>query len=178
MLFRLAHAEPSLFTALVTLGTHRATSRGIPSAYLERCIHDQGVKDIAEILRLHTELVYSEPEMEEPAERTIRSRLSLPRETSLSFFDPDPTKDIMPLLTGIKAPGWSLMGARIASSHLPQPRRSWRIYECAAVTRSSGRVTFRSSRQPPEFCNVVKCFVRQSLEAADFGLEPPRAPKP
>ena len=66
MLFRLAHAEPSLFTALVTLGTPPSDfSRAFHPAYLERCIHDQGVKDIAEILRLHTELVYSEPEMEE-----------------------------------------------------------------------------------------------------------------
>jgi hypothetical protein len=82
MLFRLAHAEPSLFTALVTLGAPPSDfSRAFNPVYLERCIHDQRVKDVAEIVRLHTELVYSEPEMEELRERTIQSRLSLPRDT-------------------------------------------------------------------------------------------------
>ena len=105
MLLRLAHAEPSLFSHLITLGAPPSDfSRAFYPTYLERCSRDQEMKDIAEILRLHTELVFSEPEMQELRERTIRSRLSLPRETILSFFDPDPTKDVLPLLAGISTP--------------------------------------------------------------------------
>ena len=121
------------------------------------------MKDIVEILRLHTELVYSEPEMEELRERTIRSRLSLPRETILSFFDPDPTKDIMPLLTGITAPVLVTHGredrviafaaAEEIVAHLPNAR----LY---AFERKGHLPIFTATT---EFCNVVRCFVRQSL---------------
>ena len=125
------------------------------------------VKDIAEILRLHTELVFSEPEMEELRERTIRSRLSLPRETILSFFDPDPTKDVMPLLAGITDAGAGHPWAR-GSRHRVCRSRGDRgeSTECAACTRSSGRVTFPIFTATTEFCNVVRCFVRTGTATA------------
>jgi len=150
MLFRLAHAEPSLFTALVTVGAPASDfSRTFNPVYLERCIHDKGVKDVTEILRVHTELVYSEPEMEELRERTIRSRLSLPHETLLSFFDPDPTKDVMPLLSAITAPVLVAHGREDRSSHLLRPRKSRRVSRMRSCARLTGRATFPSSRQRP-----------------------------
>jgi pimeloyl-ACP methyl ester carboxylesterase len=164
MLLRLAHAEPSLFIRLVTVGAPPSDfSRAFHPAYLERCIHDQGVKDVAEILRLHTELVYSEPEMEELRERTIRSRLSLPRETILSFFDSDPTKDVMSLLTGITTPVLVTHG------------REDRVIAFAAAEEIAARLpnawlyVFERKGHLPiftattEFCDVVRRFVRQSL---------------
>ena len=164
MLFRLAHAESGLFTALVTLGAPTSDfSRTFHPAYLERCIHYQGVKDVAEILRVHTELVFSEPEVEELRERTIRSRLALSRETILSFFDPDPTKDIMPLLTGITAPVMVTHGredrviafaaAKEIAARLPNARLH-------AFERKGHLPIFTATT---EFCNVVRSFVRQSL---------------
>ena len=164
MLFRLAHAEPSLFTALVTLGTPPSDfSRAFHPAYLERCIHDQGVKDIAEILRLHTELVFSEPEMQELRERTIRSRLSLPRETILSFFDPDPTKDVLPLLAGISTPVLVTHGredrviAFAAAEEIAASLPNARLY---AFERKGHLPIFTATT---EFCNVVRRFVREAL---------------
>jgi pimeloyl-ACP methyl ester carboxylesterase len=165
MLFRLAHAEPSLFTALVTVGAPPSDfSRAFQPAYLERwCINNQGVKDVAEIVRVHTELVYSEPEMEELRERAIRSRLTLPRETILSFFDPDPTKDVMPLLSAITAPVLVAHGredrlvafaaAEEISARLPNARLH-------AFERKGHLPIFTATT---EFCNVVRSFVRQSL---------------
>jgi pimeloyl-ACP methyl ester carboxylesterase len=161
MLFRLAHAEPSLFTALIVLGTPPSDySRAFHPAYLER---RQGVKDVADIVRLHTELVYSEPEMEELRERTIRSRMLLPRETLLSFFDPDPTKDVMPLLSAITAPVLVAHGredrlvafaaAEQIAAHLPHAQ----LY---AFERKGHLPIFTATT---EFCNVVRRFVRQSL---------------
>jgi class 3 adenylate cyclase/pimeloyl-ACP methyl ester carboxylesterase len=164
MLFRLAHAEPSLFTALVTLGAPPSDfSRTFHPAYLERCIHDRGVKDVGEILRLHTELVFSEPEMQELRERTIRSRLSLPRETILSFFDPDPTKDVMSLLAGITAPVLVTHGredrviAFAAAEEIAARLPNARLY---AFERKGHLPIFTATT---EFCNVVRSFVRQSL---------------
>ena len=164
MLFRLAHAEPSLFTGLVALGTPPGDfSRTFNPVYLERCIHDKGVKDVADIIRVHTELVYSEPEMEELRERTIRSRLSLPRETLLSFFDPDPTKDVMPLLSAIPAPVLVAHGredrlitfaaAEEIASRLPHAQ----LY---AFDRKGHLPIFTATT---EFCDVVRRFVQQSL---------------
>src|SRR5205085_36440 len=105
MLLKLAYAEPYLFTRLVTLGTPPSdVSRSFHPSYARRHLSEPEAKDIADVVRLHTELVFSEPEMRELREWTIRNRLSLPRETLLSFFDPDPSKDIMPLLADIRLP--------------------------------------------------------------------------
>jgi class 3 adenylate cyclase/pimeloyl-ACP methyl ester carboxylesterase len=164
MLLRLAHAEPSRFVALVTLGAPPSDfSSAFHPAYLERCIHDQGVKDVAEILRLHTEIVFSEPEMQELRERTIRSRLYLPRETILSFFDPDPTKDIMPLLAGITTPVLVAHGredrviAFAAAEEIAARLPHARLY---AFERKGHLPIFTATT---EFCGVVRRFVRQSL---------------
>jgi pimeloyl-ACP methyl ester carboxylesterase/DNA-binding winged helix-turn-helix (wHTH) protein len=164
ILFRLAHAEPSLFAALVTLGAPPSDlSRAFHPAYLERCIHDQGVKDVAEILRLHTELVFSEPEMQELRERTIRSRLSLPRETILSFFDPDPTKDVKPLLTRIRMPVLVTHGredrviAFAAAEEIAAGLPDARLY----AFEGKGHLPIFTATT--EFCNVVRCFIRRSL---------------
>jgi pimeloyl-ACP methyl ester carboxylesterase len=164
MLFRLAHAEPSLFTALVTVGAPASDfSRTFNPVYLERCIHDKGVKDVTEILRVHTELVYSEPEMEELRERTIRSRLSLPHETLLSFFDPDPTKDVMPLLSAITAPVLVAHGREdrlIAFAAAEEIAARLPNAQLCAFDRKGHVPIFTATT---EFCNVVRRFVRQSL---------------
>jgi class 3 adenylate cyclase/pimeloyl-ACP methyl ester carboxylesterase len=162
MLFRLAHAEPNLFTRLITLGAPpNDFSRTFHPTYLK--LHDQGVKDVAEILRLHTELVFSEPEMQELRERTIRSRLSLPRETILSFFDPDPTKDVMPFLAGITTPVLVIHGredrviAFAAAEEIAARLPNARLY---AFDRRGHLPIFTATT---EFCNVVRRFVREAL---------------
>jgi pimeloyl-ACP methyl ester carboxylesterase len=101
--------------------------------------------------------------MEELRERTIRSRLSLPRETILSFFDSDPTKDVMSLLTGITTPVLVTHG------------REDRVIAFAAAEEIAARLpnawlyVFERKGHLPiftattEFCDVVRRFVRQSL---------------
>ena len=161
MLFRLAHAEPSLFTALIVLGTPPGDfSRTFQPVYLERC---QGVKDVAEIIRVHTEFVFSEPEMAELRERTIRSRLSLPRETLLSFFDPDPTKDVMPLLSAITAPVLVAHGREdrlITFAAAEQIAARLPHAQLCAFERKGHLPIFTATT---EFCNAVRRFVRQSI---------------
>jgi len=121
------------------------------------------VKDVAEILRQHTEFVFSEPEMQELRERTIRSRLSLPRETILSFFDPDPTKDVMSLLSGITAP------VLVAHGREDRLIAFAAAEEIAALLPNAQLYSFERKGHLPiftattEFCSVVRRFVRQSL---------------
>jgi class 3 adenylate cyclase/pimeloyl-ACP methyl ester carboxylesterase len=164
MLLRLAHAEPNLFSHLITLGAPPSDfSRAFYPAYLERCTRDQEMKGITEILRLHTERVFSESEMQELRERTIRSRLSLPRETILSFFDPDPTKDVMPLLAGISTPVLVTHGredrviAFAAAEEIAAALPNARLY---AFERKGHLPIFTATT---EFCHVVRRFVRESL---------------
>jgi pimeloyl-ACP methyl ester carboxylesterase len=112
---------------------------------------------------VHTEFVFSEPEMKELRERTIRSRLSLPRETLLSFFDPDPTKDVMPLLSAITAPVLVAHGredrliafaaAEEIAAHLPNA-------QLCAFDRKGYVPIFTATT---DFCNAVRRFVRQSI---------------
>jgi pimeloyl-ACP methyl ester carboxylesterase len=163
MLLRLAHAEPSLFQALVALGTPPGDfSVLFHPLYLER-IHDKGVKDVAELMRVHTELVFSEPEMEELRERTIRSRLSLPRETLLSFFDHDPTKDVLPLLSAITAPVLVAHGREdrlIAFAAAEEIAARLPNAQLCAFDRKGHVPIFTATT---EFCNAVRRFVRQSI---------------
>jgi class 3 adenylate cyclase/pimeloyl-ACP methyl ester carboxylesterase len=164
MLFRLAHTEPSLFAALVALGTPMGdSSRTFNRVYLERCIHEEGMKDIAELMRVHTEFVYSEPEMKELRERTIRSRLSLPPETLRSFFDPDPTKDVMPLLSAITAPVLVAHGREdrlIAFAAAEEIAARLPNAQLCAFDRKGHLPIFTATT---DFCNAVRLFIRRSL---------------
>ena len=121
------------------------------------------MKDVAEIIRVHTEFVFSEPEMAELRERTIRSRLSLPRETLLSFFDPDPTKDVMPLLSAITAPVLVAHGREdrlITFAAAEQIAARLPHAQLCAFERKGHLPIFTATT---EFCNAVRRFVLQSL---------------
>ena len=112
---------------------------------------------------MHTELVFSEPEMQELRERTIRSRLLLPRETFLSFFDPDPTKDVMPLLSAITAPVLVAHGREdrlIAFAAAEEIAARLPNAQLCAFERKGHLPIFTATT---EFCNVVRRFVRESL---------------
>jgi len=116
-----------------------------------------GSEDIAEILRLHTEARLFRARDGGAAGAHNPSRLSLPRETILSFFDPI-HEGYHAASHRIKAPVLVTHGARIASSHC----RSEEI-----VAHLPNARLYASSRKgsPPiftattDFCNVVKCFV-------------------
>jgi pimeloyl-ACP methyl ester carboxylesterase len=87
----------------------------------------------------------------------------LPRETILSFFDPDPTKDIMPLLAGITTPVLVAHGredrviAFAAAEEIAARLPHARLY---AFERKGHLPIFTATT---EFCGVVRRFVRQSL---------------
>jgi pimeloyl-ACP methyl ester carboxylesterase len=158
MLFKLAYAEPHLFSRLVTLGAPPSDfSRAYQPLYLKGLRIDL---ELADVVRLHTELVYSEPEMRELREQTIRTRLLLPRETILSFFDPDPSKDIMPLLASIRLPVLvahgrkDLLVAFIAAEEIAAGLQNAQLY----AFEGKGHLPIFTATA--EFCDVLRRFVR------------------
>ena len=105
LLLRLAHAEPRLFSKLATIGCPPGQpEQFFAEAYLRlnRGLLDKG--DIEGIVSLHTTFVFSEPATRELRDLFVRSRLELPKETLFSFFDPDPTIEVTPMLGEIAVP--------------------------------------------------------------------------
>jgi class 3 adenylate cyclase/pimeloyl-ACP methyl ester carboxylesterase len=160
LLLKLAHAEPRLFTKLVTIGALTGSySRPFDPRYLDK---NAGLEneDVAHLIRSHTEMVFSEPEMRELRELTIRSRLLLPRETILSFFDPDPGKNVMPLLADIRCPCLIIHGredrlvAFSAAEQIAAGLPNAQLYPF----EGKGHLPIFSATD--EFCEVLSRFVR------------------
>jgi class 3 adenylate cyclase/pimeloyl-ACP methyl ester carboxylesterase len=107
LLLKLAHAEPHLFGKLVTIGCPPGPP-GQPPFFSEEYLQQHrilvGSGDLEGIVRFHTSLVFSEPATRELQELFMRTRLELPYETMLSFFDPDPTVEVTPILGEIAVP--------------------------------------------------------------------------
>ena len=167
LLLKLAHADPRLFAKLVTVGAPPSDfSRAFHPSYLERHQTDLEKQDVSDLVRSHTELVFSEPEMRELREQTIRSRLLLPRETILSFFDPDPGKDVMPLLADIRLPVLVTHGRE---DHLVAFAAAEQI---AAGLPNAQLYAFEGKGHLPiftatdEFCEVLRRFVRTGTATA------------
>ncbi len=162
LLLKLAHSEPQLFEKLITIGTPPGdnSKRFFPDWYIDAVEKGRETEDIEHLIRSHTELLYSEPEMRELQEQTIRNRLLLPRETILSFFDPDPDIDLIMLTLGeIRVPTLVTHG------------RDDRLVAFAAAEEFAARLPnarlcpFEGKGHLPiftatdEFCEVLRSFV-------------------
>ena len=167
LLLKLAHAEPHLFAKLVTIGT----PPGAPGPpfflydYLSthRRLSEKG--DLEAIIRFHTATVLSEPATRELRELFVRKRLEMPHETLLSFFDPDPTIDVTPILGEVSVPVLLIHGgadrlidplaAQFIAARLPEAR----VY----VVEGKGHVPLFTAMD--EFCEVLRNFVRTGTTA-------------
>jgi pimeloyl-ACP methyl ester carboxylesterase len=158
-----------MFKKLVTIGMSPG-SPGPPffsDAYLTRHreLSEQG--DVVGIIRLHTSSVLSEPATRELQELFVRNRLGLPRETLLSFFDPDPTVDVAPILGEIVLPVLvthggadqliSVEAAAFIAARLPNAMMH--------VFEGKGHMPLFTATD--EFCKVVRNFVRRSTSSVN-----------
>jgi class 3 adenylate cyclase/pimeloyl-ACP methyl ester carboxylesterase len=173
LLLKLAHAEPHLFAKLVTIGC----SPGPPGQFFSeeylrehRCLVDKG--DLEAIVRFHTSLVFSEPATRELRELFVRTRLELPHETMLSFFDPDPTVEVTPILGEIAIPVLVTHGsadhlilfeaAEFMMARLPDAR----LY----AFQGKGHLPLFTATD--EFCEVLSGFARSgACEPSEPGTE-------
>jgi pimeloyl-ACP methyl ester carboxylesterase len=168
MVLKLAHGEPHLFEGLVLIGG-APTAPQLPyfsAAYLQGCqdILDRG--DLEGLLRFHTAHTLSEPETIELRELVVRSRLQLPEETLLSFWDPDPTADVLPVLSDISVPTLVTHGredrlvlfgaAEELAARLPR----------AQLYAFEGKGHFPIFTATDEFSDVLRRFVRSGTAAS------------
>lgn len=104
--------------------------------------------------------IITEPGTGDVAEQFVRNVLRLPRETTLSFFSPDPSANIAPLLEGLKTPTLvtqgtddyrvSMEAARYLADHIPG----------AQLYLFEGRGHLPIFTATGEFCDVLRSFVR------------------
>ena len=167
LLLKLAHADPRLFAKLVTVGAPPSDfSRAFHPSYLERHKSDLEKQDVSDVVRSHTELVFSEPEMRELREQTISSRLQLPCETILSFFDPDPGKDVMPLLADIRLPVLVTHGRKDRLLAFAAAEQIAAGLPNAQLYAFEGKGHLPIFTATDEFCEVLRRFVRTGTATA------------
>jgi pimeloyl-ACP methyl ester carboxylesterase len=157
LLVRLAVAYPALVQGLVIVGTPVAQQgrRSIDKA--QEFLRNN---DLEGALRFWASLTLSEPGLEPLVERVVKARLALPRETILSFYDPDPEMDIGPQLGAIRVPTLVMHGTddrnvpfevgRYLAEHIPG----------AQFYAFKGRGHVPVSTATGEFCEVLRSFVR------------------
>jgi len=101
--------------------------------------------------------------MRELREQTISSRLLLPHETILSFFDLDPGKDVMPLLPDIRMPVLVTHGredrvlAFTAAEEIASELPNAQLY----AFEGKGHLPIFTATD--EFCRVLRRFVRTGV---------------
>jgi pimeloyl-ACP methyl ester carboxylesterase len=162
LLFRIAHATPGLLRGIVTIGGPTAGHRRpfFPDDWLHLQQETGRTLEVEPMLQLHVRHVFSEPEMREMLDAIVRTRLTLPRETLLSFFLDDLEDDVTPLLPTIATPTLVTHGvddrlvsfgaAELAASLLPN----------CTLHGFEGKGHLPIFTATDEFCAVLRAFVR------------------
>jgi pimeloyl-ACP methyl ester carboxylesterase len=152
---RLAVAYPQLLKGLVTIGTPNQPVPPHDPRYREAIERE----DIEQMIRLLWAEVLSEPGSHDVAELHIRQALELPRKTILSFYLPDPARDITSVLPAIRVPTLVVHGTedrrvpfeegRLLAARIPDARL------CPMV--GFGHLPLFTARQA--FCTALREFV-------------------
>jgi pimeloyl-ACP methyl ester carboxylesterase len=121
--------------------------------------------DIEGIVRAHTAVVLSEPQTRELRELIVQNRLQLPHETMLSFFDPDPTVDVTPILAETNVPTLVTHGSEdrlvacSAAAFIAEQLPDGQLY----LFEGKGHLPLFTATD--EFCTVLRNFVRTGTAA-------------
>jgi pimeloyl-ACP methyl ester carboxylesterase len=136
------------------------------SGYWVECpeAHERG--DTEALLRILSTYMYTEPGAGELQRSLVERGLRLPRETVLSFYDPDPDVDVSDLLGRVRVPTLvthgredqiiPLAGAEYLSREIPGARLH--------VFEGKGHLPIFTATD--EFCAVLREFLGASLGAA------------
>jgi pimeloyl-ACP methyl ester carboxylesterase len=164
LLVRLAHMYSGFVRRLILIGA--PTDIGTSDSPAQRVDHLDTLAaflaagDFEGLMRYHIARVFSEPDVADLAASRLQRWLEMPRETALSFFDPDPDMDIKSLLSAIRVPTLIAHGtadrqvpfaaAEYLASHIPGAQ----LYPFVGC----GHVPLFTATQ--EFCDVLRAFVR------------------
>ncbi len=165
VLVRAASARPELFSALVLVGMPPVGAGSgdrsyFNEEYLARRRIAYSSEDTEALVRIQMDHVYTEPDVGEQRRLAIERSLRLPEETILSFFDPDPHMNVVPLLGSLRVPTLvahgredrlcSFAGAELVAGRIPG----------ALLYGFEGRGHLPMFTAPDEFCEVLEEFVR------------------
>jgi class 3 adenylate cyclase/pimeloyl-ACP methyl ester carboxylesterase len=165
LLLKLAHAEPRLIAKLITIG-------GLPGLLGPPLLSDEYLSlhnslvekgDLEGIVRAHTSFVFSELATRELRELFIQNRLKLPRETMLSFFDPDPTVDVTPILGEVTLPVLVTHGREDRLIKFEAAELITALLPDARLYAFEGKGHLPLFTAPDEFCEVVRQFVHTGI---------------
>ena len=156
LLIRLAASYPHLVRKLVTVGTSLSWDRP-QSREAKAVLEREGVESA---LRFWSSLVWSEPGLEAMFEQFVQTRLRLPRETLLSFFDPDPEYEVEPILPSVTAPTLVTWGTADRASTEHDARTLVSRISGAQLYEFHGRMHIPAITATREFCAVLRDFVR------------------
>jgi pimeloyl-ACP methyl ester carboxylesterase len=163
-LLRLARARPDLLEALVTVDMPLGSADPppplrYPEVYLERrwaLLREGRVEDL---VRLQAEYILGQPGERDVAKLWIANCLRLPRETVLSFFDPDPDMDVTGILRSVRTPTLVMHGSADCLNPLAVARHVAAEMPDARLYVFEGRGHLPVLTAPDEFCEVLRRFV-------------------
>jgi class 3 adenylate cyclase/pimeloyl-ACP methyl ester carboxylesterase len=169
LLIQLAHKHPELVGKIMTVGTPLVGANGRPALnpnYMalreEMALREdaQSREAIEELIRLHNRYVYSEPDADELWRMACERVYRLPNETILSFYDPDPGLNVVPLLESIAVPtlvahgGEDQLVPRTGSEFIASRIPGAQLY----IFDGKGHNPMFSATN--EFCDVLRNFIR------------------
>jgi class 3 adenylate cyclase/pimeloyl-ACP methyl ester carboxylesterase len=171
-LLRLAHRHPGLVGKLVLIGTPTGAigpggTNFLDPEYVRRRAEAYAREDVEALIQLQMEFVYTEESAGELRRIGVERCRSLPRDTALSFYDPDPGLDILPILRSIAVPTLVAHGrddrlnAFAAAEHIAARIPGARLY----AFEGRGHNPMFSATE--EFCEVLRRFVRTGEVAGD-----------
>jgi class 3 adenylate cyclase/pimeloyl-ACP methyl ester carboxylesterase len=156
LLVKLAVAYPGRLKKIVTVGTPKESSP-LRLPEFEEALRQ---RDIETAMRLFVPTIVSEPGTSDVVELLVQQSLQLPPETVLSFFRPDPERNIVPLLEQVRVPTLVVHGTadlrvsfeegRYLAAHIPEAQ----LYPFEGL----GHLPIFTARR--EFCEALRRFVR------------------
>jgi pimeloyl-ACP methyl ester carboxylesterase len=156
LLAQMAVVAPGLLRSLVTVGTSLSWDR--PQAHEARTTVERD--GIEAGVRFWFQMVYSEPGLDALIDLTVRTRMDLPPDTLLSFFDPDPDQDIRALLPTISVPTLITRGTADRVSSPEDAMDLARSIPNARMYLFAGRCHVPIFTATTEFCEVLRQFTR------------------
>jgi pimeloyl-ACP methyl ester carboxylesterase len=163
LLIMLAASRPELIGKLVTVGCPLVPGGfgGLAtfSDYWRLCPEAHARGDVEALLRILGSFMYSEPGTEELKRQLVERGLRLPKETVLSFYDPDPDVDVSALLGRVAIPALVTHGTAdqlipfSAAEYLAEGLPDARLYGF----KGKGHLPIFTATD--EFCDVLRTFV-------------------
>jgi pimeloyl-ACP methyl ester carboxylesterase len=160
----LAHKHPDLVRRLLLVGCPPdQMGPGSPVQRLDYHGHIERFlrhNDLEGLMRYVVSRVYSESDTQDLGQSTVIRMMMIPKETLLSFYDPDPGMDIKPLLPDIRVP--TLIAHGTADRQVPFAAAEY----LAAHVPGAVLYAFEGYGHAPqftathEFCHVLREFVR------------------